>query len=392
MTLQEITLRGSATKLDLLFLEKYYQAGHSLPQPGQVHGFEGGFSKSFESGVFKHVLHFDVASLYPSLLLSTGKCPASDTLTIFIPLLKELREYRLRYKKLAKEVDDAALSAEYDARQASFKVIINSFYGYLGFNGARFSDSDLAAEITAKGRALLLALIQSFSENGCTVLEADTDGIYLASEEYFSHPEQLLKKVESTLPEGIELEFDGKYVSMFCYKAKNYALYDGTTLTTRGSALRSRGIEPYLKALTDCLLHYLLGIATKDPVCLSEEYRRSIEAHTMPVELLARSEYLSQNPEKYKDAVEISAKSRRASLEVALTMTPMPRMGERVDYYITPGDKARDPDWKRARCLDQFDAACAPYDSAYYTKKIDDWLKRYESFITVDTQQTLLFE
>ena len=391
MTLQEITLRGAATKLDLLFLEKYYEAKHALPQPLQVHGFEGAFSKSFESGVFEKVLHFDVASLYPSLLLSIGRCPEGDSLEMFIPLLKELKEYRLRYKKRAKEAESAELRAEYDARQASFKVIINSFYGYLGFNGARFSDSDLAAEITAKGRALLLSLIQSFSENGCTVLEADTDGIYLASDTYFDDPCVLLKKIESSLPEGIELEFDGKYASMFCYKAKNYALYDGTTLTIRGSALRSRGIEPYLKELTDCLLNHLLGVEGCDPVKLAEEYRSAIDAHTMPVERLAKSEFLSQNPEKYKDAVEISAKPRRASLEVALTMSPMPRMGERVQYFIAPGEKAREPDWKRACALNQFDPKHKSYDSAYYGKKLDDWLKRYAAFINTDTQQTLLF-
>ena len=29
---------------------------------------------------------------------------------------------------------------ESQARQASFKILINSFYGYLGFSGARFGD------------------------------------------------------------------------------------------------------------------------------------------------------------------------------------------------------------------------------------------------------------
>jgi len=34
---------------------------------------------------------------------------------------------------------------EAQARQATFKILINSFYGYLGFSGARFGDGDLAA-------------------------------------------------------------------------------------------------------------------------------------------------------------------------------------------------------------------------------------------------------
>ena len=55
---------------------------------------------------------------------------------------------------------------------------------------------------------------------------------------------------------------------MFCYKAKNYALYDGKKITLKGSALRSRGIEPYLKKLSDRLIQYLLGVtAYHKPLC-----------------------------------------------------------------------------------------------------------------------------
>jgi len=37
------------------------------------------------------VLHFDVASLYPSLLLAIGRNPRNDTLGVFIPMLRRLR-------------------------------------------------------------------------------------------------------------------------------------------------------------------------------------------------------------------------------------------------------------------------------------------------------------
>ncbi len=185
-TLQDCTLRGTAHKVDSVFLEQYYHQREAIALPKKVETFEGGYTRNFVQGVYKKVLHFDVASLYPSLLLVMNKNPKTDTLKIFIPMLKKLREYRLYYKNLAKKTTDKDLKREYEARQASFKILINSFYGYLGFEGAHFSDGDLAAELTLKGRELLQLLIQKLTDLGSTILEADTDGIYLTNEKYFT--------------------------------------------------------------------------------------------------------------------------------------------------------------------------------------------------------------
>jgi DNA polymerase, archaea type len=119
---------------------------------------------------------------------------------------------------------DAGLRREYQARQSSFKILINSFYGYLGFPGARFGDAELAAAVTAEGRELLQGIIARMQELEAKPLEADTDGIYITSENWAKEPLVLLEKVQETLPDGIELELGGEYVSMLCYKSKNYAL------------------------------------------------------------------------------------------------------------------------------------------------------------------------
>lgn len=381
--LQEATLRGATSKIDLLFQEEYYHARQACPLPPEVAPFEGGYTRSFREGVFRHVLHFDVASLYPSLLLTIGRNPKNDTLGVFIPLLRRLREYRLHYKQVAKTGPTPEARAEAQARQTNFKILINSFYGYLGFSGARYGDGELAAEVTRRGRELLQALIDAFAGHGCTILEADTDGIYLSSPEYFERPEALLALVAPILPAGIELEYDGKYTAMFCYKAKNYALYDGRKITLRGSALRSRGIEPYLKKLSDRLIRFLLGAEAESPVDLAADYRQRLATASVPVAELAKSETLSMNPDAYERFVAEGGKPRRAAAEVALQLEPRPRMGERVAYYITAKAKGRTSDWQRARALAKYDAAAAPYDPAYYTEKLDDWLERYAPFLGV---------
>jgi DNA polymerase elongation subunit (family B) len=381
--LQEATLRGTTVKIDLLFLEEYYHARQSCPQPPEIRPFDGGYTRSFNEGVFRHVLHFDVASLYPSLLLNIGRNPGNDTLGVFIPLLRRLLEYRLKYKQIARTGATADERDEAQARQATYKILINSFYGYLGFSGARFGDGDLAAEVTRRGRELLQQLIDEFGRHGCKILEADTDGIYLSSDEFFGKPEELLARVVPILPKGIELEFDGRYDSMFCYKAKNYALLDEGKVTLRGSALRSRGVEPFLKKLTDSLIRYLLGVSDQSPAGLVEEYRKRLGERSLVVAEIAKGEVLGMNPESYERFIAGGGKPRRASAEAALQMSPRPRMGERVTYYITPKQKGRTSDWQRARPLVLHDPVASPYDPDHYTGKLDDWLERYGKFIGV---------
>jgi DNA polymerase elongation subunit (family B) len=381
--LQEATLRGATSKIDLLFLEEYYHARQACPLPPEIKPFEGGYTRSFQEGVFRHVLHFDVASLYPSLLLNIGRNPASDTLGVFIPLLRQLREYRLRYKQLARTAPTVEERGEAQARQTNFKILINSFYGYLGFSGARFGDGELAAEVTRRGRELLQTLIDEFAKHGCTILEADTDGIYLSSEKYFDNPDALLALVVPVLPPGIDLEYDGRYTAMFCYKAKNYALYDGKRVIVRGSALRSRGIEPVLKKLTDQLVRFLLGTSTESPLALLEDYRRKLITLAVPVKELARTETLSMSAEAYERFVAEGGKPRRAASEAAMQLTPRPRMGDRVTYYIAARTPGRINDWQRARPLSLYNATEAPYDADYYTEKLNDWLERYGSFLGI---------
>jgi len=384
--LQEAALRGNASKIDLLLLEEYYHARAACPAPVEVAGFEGAFTRSFQEGVFKKVLHFDVASLYPSLLLHMGRNPRSDTLGVFIPTLRRLRDYRLKAKQLARTAPAATERDEAQARQAAYKILINSFYGYLGFSQARFADGEMAAEVTRRGRELLVALIAEFGKHGCTILEADTDGIYLSTEEFFDRPDELLAKVAVIMPAGIELEYDGAYDAMFCYKAKNYALAAGGEVMLRGSALRSRGIEPFLKRLSDQLIAHLLGVSAESPAKEFAALQEGITARTVPVADLAKTESLSQNPEAYEQWVAGGGKPRRAAAEVALRMKPRPRMGERVSYYVGPRQKGQTSDWQRARPLAEFDAVAAPYDPKHYLEKLEDWRERYGRFLGIAPQ------
>ena len=201
--LQEATLRGTTNKIDLLFLEEYYHARQSCPRAAGGAAVRGRLYPQLPGGRVPAGAAFrrGVALSEPAAR-DRPAIPRSDTLGVFIPLLTRLRDYRLNCKQLARTAPTEELRAEYQARQASFKILINSFYGYLGFSGARFGDGDLAAEVTRQGRELLQELIDEFARNGCTILEADTDGIYLSSRADFAEPEKLLALVGASCLRG----------------------------------------------------------------------------------------------------------------------------------------------------------------------------------------------
>jgi hypothetical protein len=96
--------------------------------------------------------------------------------------------------------------------------------------------------------------------------------------------------------------------------------------------------------------------------------------------MLAKGEYLSMSPEAYRKKIDEGGKPRRASLEVALRMSPAPRMGSRVSYYLAPKAKGMTADWQRAKALAEFDPQSAPYDAKTYLSRLDDWEERFGVF------------
>ncbi len=241
---QDVIVRGNATRINALFLREYFRQRHSIPELPMVRGFEGGYTDIFFTGVARNVWHCDVASLYPSVMLQFACFPQTDQLQIFRHLLTDLRTFRLEAKadmRAAEKSGDTARAHHFHAFQNTFKILLNSFYGYLGFAQGSFADFDAAARVTQIGRDLLKKMIEWLNARDAQVIEVDTDGIY------FTPPpdidiNKLREGLAKELPPGIEVEFDEQFDAMFSYKAKNYALLtrDGDVII-KGGALKSRG-------------------------------------------------------------------------------------------------------------------------------------------------------
>src|SRR6516225_4245975 len=177
---QDVIVRGNATRINALFLREYFRQRHSIPELPMPRAYEGGYTDIFFTGVARNVWHCDVASLYPSIMLQFDCFPVTDELQIFRHLLTDLRGFRLEAKAKMRAEQDPARQHHLQALQNTFKILLNSFYGYLGFGQGHFADFDAAARVTQIGRDLLKKMIEWLNTHGAQVIEVDTDGIYFA--------------------------------------------------------------------------------------------------------------------------------------------------------------------------------------------------------------------
>ncbi len=376
---QDIIVRGNATRIDGLFLREYYHRRHSLPELPEARAFEGGYTDIFFTGVAKDVHHCDVASLYPSVMLRYGLLPANDKLEIFRGLLSDLRLFRLQAKAAMRAAAGARDQQSWNALQNVFKILINSFYGYLGFSQGHFADYDAAARVTEKGRELLKQMVAWLSKNGAQVIEIDTDGVYFVPPPG-SAVEELRSGLAKALPDGIDIEFDAKYRAMFSYKAKNYALLDDAgEITLKGGALKSRGLEKFQRVYIERMIRLLLEDRRAEVPALRMEFERAIRERQWPIEMLLRTDTLQDSLSQYHKKVEASARNRSAPYELASRSGRSYQPGDQIRYYIA-GTRKQVSSYESAKLASAWQPSARDENVEYYVAKLDELAKKYEEF------------
>ncbi len=378
-------IRGNATRINALFLREYLRRGAAIPGPAEAGGtFEGGYADVFETGVLGPVVHCDVASLYPSIMLVYGLAPRREHQGLFLPLLAQLREFRLAAKERARAAADPHQRDYFNALQQTFKVLINSFYGYLGTTIHTFSDVETAAEVARKGRELIQATIDRLRRTGARPVEVDTDGIYFIpppGTETREQQEAVVQELSSFLPDGIALEMDGRYRAIFSYKMKNYALldYEGR-ITVRGSALRSRGIERYLRNFTSEAIRLLLTGEGEKIQLLRGDCTRLLQEHRIPIEDLARTETLREAPATYLLKVRQGKRNPSAAFEIALRSGRTFRAGDQISYYVSGHGKGVTV-YENCKPVSMYDPDHPDENTEFYLDKLDQLVKRLAPFL-----------
>ena len=300
-TLQNLATIGTGEKANLLFVRAYLAEGYAVPAPQEAREYPGGYTEVRRVGLIPRIVKADVESLYPSVMLRYGIKPRADHLNVFLPTLERLRRLRLEAKARAKQTHGAE-SAYWDGLQNSFKILVNSYYGYLG-SPYHFNDYDAAEQVTLTGQDLVKQIAAEIERQGGTVVEIDTDGVYFQPPpEVQSEADEIafVERVGGVLPEGIRLAYDGRYRAMLSLKTKNYVLqgYDGK-LTFKGASLRSRADEKFGREFLNNAIQWLLN---GEPERVADEYRRLARAilnGEVDIEQLCRRERVTAKSKQH---------------------------------------------------------------------------------------------
>ena len=215
-----------------IFMNKpsFHQMQYRLEQRAQ-----GAFVFEPEPGLYKDIVVFDFRSLYPSIIVSHNI--SLDTLNCeccrggeLVPLegkkywycgkkkgfvstiIEDLITRRSRIKEMIKKEDepDTLLLA----RSEVLKLLSNAFYGYLGFNAARWYCMECFSSTTAYGRFYINKVIDKATADGFKVLYSDTDSVFLLLKEKTEEDAmQFMHEVNADLMGMMELEFEGNFPS-----------------------------------------------------------------------------------------------------------------------------------------------------------------------------------
>jgi DNA polymerase elongation subunit (family B) len=371
-TYQTCAVIGSGEKIDSLLIRQYLQAGHSVPSPQPPAEFGGGYTECRRAGLIQPVAKADVESLYPSIMLSQQIAPASDTLGIFLPLLSQLTTLRLDAKSKLKSLPKGSPDHNYwDGLQASFKTLINSFYGYIGA-AFHFNDYQAADAVTKYGREIVKKIASEIEASGGSVIEIDTDGVYFqppSSSDGLEGETEFIAKVGAVLPAGIRLVHDGRYKAMISLKIKNYVLetYDGQRIL-KGSSLRSRRDEPFGRDFLAKALDLILTDRQAEIEALYKETRKKISSGEIGIEQIAKRERVT---------AKMLTSSLRRSAASAISGGDF-KEGDLVYLYQREGgslalkeDYHQDED--RARYLEKLKKFALRMEGVLAAKEIERW-------------------
>jgi DNA polymerase elongation subunit (family B) len=284
--------------------------------------------------------------------------------------------------------------------QNTFKILLNSFYGYLGFAQGHFADFDSAARVTQIGRDLLKKMIDWLNARGAQVIEVDTDGIYFvppavagggdagnggrggAKDQPGSTPpattiDNLQKDLAKELPAGIDVEIDEQFDAMLSYKAKNYALLtkDGDVII-KGGALKSRGLEKFQRVFLEEMIKMIMKGKPEAIADLRSEFERKIRKREWKIDMLMKTDTLQDSLDKYRAKIAGSARNRAAAYELALASGRNYRSGDQISYYIKATPK-KAPAYEAAKLASDFDAQNRDENIDYYVAKLDDLVKKF---------------
>jgi len=266
-TIFDVTRSSSSQLVEALLMIEAYRENILVPnKPSDaevkmriMQSYQGGFVYEPVPGLHENIAVLDFTSLHPTIIISHNVSP--DTLNCnhedckaknssplknwfctkkrgFVPkVIERLFKERVVIKRSLKSLQKG--SQQYilaDARQHSLKIILNSFYGTLGYARFRWYSRECASSITAWSREYVQMVAEEAKKAGFIVIYGDTDSTLLKIPENKKREDvlQFVESINAKLPGVMNLELEGFYKrGIFVTKKaseqaakKKYALID----------------------------------------------------------------------------------------------------------------------------------------------------------------------
>lgn len=390
MRYSEVAVSGNGAKIESLFAREYLDRKESIPRKEEGEMTTGGLTKVFRLGLYEPILYADVESLYPSIMLNYNIQPERDHLKLFPYMLQLLTDLRFRVKNEMKGEEDKIKRSELDSRQNSFKILINSFFGVLGFKYFPWNDYSEADRVTKTGQINLRQIVSIVERKGGIVIEMDTDGILFVPPDnvYVSKSKEdipdgmvwdmdFVKGITTEMPKGINIGFDGRFKRMFSYAKKNYALlgFDGK-MKVKGGAFKNRKEEKFGR---DFVNEVLTAILNNDIDKIHETYlafRSKILKGDWTIDDFSKTITLTESLNEYENKLLNTNRTPDPHYEVAKRYGRKIDKGDRVSYYIAGIDKGV-TSYKAAKHIDDYNG---DENKRYYLNKLDDFAYKFKDF------------
>ncbi len=361
--------------------------------------FTGAFVYEPKPGLYREIAIFDYRSLYPSIICShnispgTLDCECCEDEGDYVPfdgadsdkkethwfckkkkgfipiIIEELIKRRMRIKEMMKS-GEAEKNVFLEARQQTLKLMANSFYGYLGFFGARWYSLEAAQSVTAYGRHYIHKVIKGAQKKGFDVLYSDTDSIFLHLEgKSLKEAMDFSEEINRELPGIMELEFEGVFPAGIFVSAKaskesgsgakkKYALLDDKgMIRVKGFEAVRRNWSFIAKDTQEKILAIVLREGSgKKALDYAREVVNELRDHRVPLEKVQIFMQLQKEIEEYDSVgphVKVAMRMKSKGIEVG--------PGSLIKYVITTG---KDRIGDRARLIDEISQN--DYDSDYY--------------------------
>jgi DNA polymerase I len=366
----------------------------------------GGFYFEPKLGIHDNVGELDFSSMYPMLMLQKNIspetvgcecCPDSQNRVpeigfnicekhkgLIPKVLELLLKKRIYYKKMRNEATDPETRRKYDQRQAAYKIILCTCFGYLGYRNARFGKVDAHNAACAFARNTLLETARLVEQQGFEIVHGIVDSLYLKKKDAIDGDFlELCRRI--TRKTRLPISYEGRYRWIVFLPSKThfgvpvlnrfYGVFQDGKVKARGIDLRRGDTPKIVSRYQEEMLQELAKARNSEEFLqhiprvfrVLKEYSDRLLKGEVVLDDLVVSKQISKDPENYVSNVHQAIAARqlkRHGLEVTA--------GQTVKYVILDADNRR-PE-RRVKAMQLMNGS-ARYDVEKYLTVLNDALQ-----------------